>query len=397
MAKGKADAGEKKRRPRSANGEGGFTELDNGTWVARMSVKDPATGEMKRYSYYGKSKLEARDKMIKAQREIQTGTFIHPQKGYFGEWLLVWLDHYKKAKVSESTYALYKYVADKYVLPRISKISLQKLETRNVQVVLNTMLEEGKSSRLIHLAYQVINGSLKQAVREQKVFRNICDAVELPKLSYKEIKPLDKDQVKKFIDAAKANKRAKRYYPAFLLEHSTGLRRGELLALRWGDIDLDKETIHIRQSLSRVAKPKGDKKTQLMFNAPKTKKSQRVIKIPACAINELRIHQMATGKRDKPEALVFTSKDEKPVDPRAFTKVYERLLLKAELPKTSFHALRHTVAVLLLQAGERVKNIQDLLGHEKYSTTMDIYASYVSDDEKGKTAENLNAILKEIM
>lgn len=350
----------KSSKGRNANGEGGITQLKNGLWQARLSVRD-LNGELKRYAFYGKTKKEAHDKLVKAQHEVQTDSFITPNRSGFGEWLMTWLTKYKKTKVSDSTFALYKYVAEKHILPSISKTPLQKLETKDIQGILNDMLNAGKSSRLIHLAHQVINGALKQAVREQKVFRNVCDATELPKLTYKEIMPLNKDQVKKFLEVAKSSK----YYPTFILELSTGLRRGELLALRWGDIDLDKGTLQVRQSLNRVVKKDGDKKTQLMFSTPKTKKSQRTIKIPASALTELKAHQLATGNRDKPKVLVFASKDGKPLDPRSFTKRYERLLVKAELPKTSFHALRHTVAVLLLQAGEKVKNIQDLLGHEK--------------------------------
>lgn len=165
------------------------------------------------------------------------------------------------------------------------------------------MQATGKSSRLIHLAYQVINGALKQALKEGKVFRNVCDAVELPKLTYKEIMPLSKEQVGTFLEAAKKDN----HFPAYLLELSSGLRRGELLTLRWGDIDLDKGILQVRQTLSRVVKPEGDKKTQLIFNTPKTKKSQRTIKIPAGAIAELKAYQLATGNRDKPEALVFSN------------------------------------------------------------------------------------------
>ena len=393
MAKSKSPDKEKKRRQRGANGEGGISQRKDGTWEARMTVTDPITGERKRYSYYGKTRIEARDKLIKAQRDLQTGKFVTPNRGKFGDWLTTWLAKYKKMKIADSTFALYKYVADKHILPSISTIPLQKLETKDVQTVLNNMQTAGKSSRLVHLAYQVINGALKQAVKEGKVFRNVCDAVELPKLTYKEIVPLTKEQAGTFLEAAKKDK----YFPAYLLELSSGLRRGELLALRWCDIDLDKGALQVKQTLSRVVKPEGDRKTQLMFNTPKTKKSQRVIKIPTGTVNVLKAYQLASGNRDKPEALVFSNKAGGPLDPRAFTKRYERLLIESGLPKTSFHALRHTVAVLLIQAGEKVKNVQDLLGHEKYSTTMDIYASYVPDDEKEKTAENLNAILKDIM
>ena len=107
-----------------------------------------------------------------------------------------------------------------------------------------------------------------------------------------------------------------------------------------------------------------------------------MIKLKDNIIKVLKKHQLASGNRDKPEALVFGGKNGNPLDPRAFAKRYETLLEKAKIPKTSFHALRHTVAVLLIQAGEKVKNVQELLGHEKYSTTMDVYADYLPEEER---------------
>jgi integrase len=196
------------------------------------------------------------------------------------------------------------------------------------------------------------------AVKEQKVFRNVADAVELPKRNKKEIKPLSKDDARKFLEVA----RQSIHYPAFVLELGTGLRRGELLALRWKDINFEKDTLTVRQTLFWVSKPSGDKKTQLMFQAPKTTKSQRMIKLKGNVLAVLKEHQLATGSWDKPDHLVFCGKDGSPIDPRAFTKRYETLLNKAQIPKTSFHALRHTVAVLLIQSSEKVKNVQELLG-----------------------------------
>jgi integrase len=395
------------KKGRKSNGEGSITQLKNGLWQARVSIRKP-DGELKRIAFYGKTKKEAHEKLVKAQREIQTGSFVDPNKDNFGAWLSTWLSEYKKTKVSISTLTLYEYVARVYVLPKIGDIQLQKLETRDIQKIVNSMLEIKKSSRLIRLAHQIIKGSLKQAVKEQKVFRNVADAVELPKLVYKEIKPLSKEECKKILDTTKRS----RDYPAYILEIATGLRRGELLALRWQDVDLKKGALQVKQSLSRISKPEGDKKTQLVFKVPKTKKSQRVIKIPANAIAELRQHRKRQSEEKlackgeyieenfvpgyKDHDLVFCKEDGRPEDPRAFTRRYEKALDKAGIPKTSFHALRHTAAVLLLQAGEKVKNVQELLGHENYSTTMDVYASYVPDDEKEKTACRMDAILNEM-
>ncbi|MDF9409066.1 site-specific integrase [Pelotomaculum isophthalicicum JI] len=385
--------GKKPRKPRNANGEGGITQLKNGLWQARMSVRDPITGDLKRYAYYGKSKIEARDKLIKAQNEIRIGSFVVPQKDHFGTWLTVWLTQYKKIRVRASTFALYDNITKTHIIPNIGDIPLQKLETKDIQKIINTMRKEGKSVSHIKHVHLIISGALKQAVKEQKVFRNVADAVELPKGEKKKVAPMSKDDAKKFLEVAKKSK----YYPAFVLEIGTGLRRGELLALRWKDIDLDKGTLTVNQALSRVALPDKDKKTQLMFQAPKTEKGKRVIKLKNNVIKTLKAHQLATGNRDNPDALVFSNKKGRPLDPRAFTKRYEYILTKAGIPKTSFHALRHTVAVLLIQAGEKVKNVQELLGHERYGTTMDIYAEFMPEEEKDKTAEKIDALLEELM
>ncbi len=386
----------KSKKKRSANGEGSIVKLKNDLWQARCTVVDPATGERKRLAYYGRSKIEARDKMIAAQHQVNTGVFVAPnKKDTFGVWLTTWLKQYKKTKLRASTFALYETISRTHIQPAIGDIPLQKLETKDVQRIINSLYEEGKSHTLIKHVHLIVSGALKQAVKEQKVFRNVADAVEMPKTEKKEIRPLSKDEVKKFMEVAQKSK----YYPAFLLEMGTGLRRGELLALRWSDLDLKKGTLTIKQTVSRVALPAGDNKTQLMFQPPKTIKSQRTIKLKDNILKVLKEYQLASGARaaGNKDALVFPAKDGGPLDPRAFTKRYETLLKKAGIPITSFHALRHTVAVLLLQAGEKVKNIQDLLGHEKYSTTMDIYADYIPEEEKEKTAERIDALLAELI
>jgi len=391
--------GKKPRRPRSANGEGGITQLKNGLWQARMSVRDPVTGDLRRYAYYGRTKMEAHDKLVKAQNEIRTGSFVIPQKDHFGTWLTVWLTQYKKNRLRPSTYVLYENIARLHIIPAIGTTPLQKLETKDIQHLINALHEKGKSFTLIKHVHLIISGALKQAAKEQKVFRNVADNVELPKAQKKKVRPLTKEEVKRFLEVAKTNK----YYPAFILEVGTGLRRGEVLALRWKDINLEAGILEVRQSLNRIPLPDGDKipdgdkKTQLVFQAPKTEKGKRIIKLKGNVLKVLKEHQLATGNRNNPEGLVFCNKDGGPLDPRAFTKRYETLLEKAGIPKTSFHALRHSVAILLIQAGEKVKNVQELLGHEKYSTTMDIYAEYMPIEEKDRTAEKIDSLLAELM
>jgi len=378
------------KKGRKSNGEGSIIQLKNGLWQARISIRNPE-GELKRVAFYGKTKKEAHEKLVKAQRETQTGSFVEPNKELFETWITSWLDNYKKGKIKPASYALYEMVIRTHISPAIGKISIQKVETKDIQKLLNSLAETKKSTSLIEIANLLIKGALNQAMKEQKVMRNVASAVELPKGTKKEVYPLSQDDVKKFLQAAKKSK----YYPAFLLEINTGLRKGELLALRWRDINLDEGTIQVNETLSRVSlvNPKGEKKTELVFGTPKTKKSNRVIKVPANALKVLKEHQLASGNRNNPDGLVFSVNGGKPLDPKSFTERYAVVLKKAGIPKTCFHALRHTAAVMLLQAGETVKNVQDLLGHEKYSTTMDTYAAYMPDSEKAKTADRMDSVI----
>lgn len=382
------------KKGRKGNGEGSIIQLKNGLWQARISIRQP-DGELKRFAYYGKNKLEAHEKLVKAQREVHTGAFVEPNKEAFGTWIKSWLDNYKKGKIKPATYALYEMIIRVHILPAVGSVSLQKLETKDVQRLLNTLAGEEKSATLIEITNLLIKGALNQAIKEQKVMRNVADAAELPKGTKKEVLPLSQDEVKRFLQVAGKSK----YYPAFLLEISTGLRRGELLALRWRDINMEEGTLQVNETLSRISlvKSDGDKKTRLIFGTPKTKKSSRVIKIPANALKALKAHQLASGNRNNPDGLVFSLKDGKPIDPKSFTERYAVILKKAGIPRTCFHALRHTAAVMLLQAGETVKNVQDLLGHEKYSTTMDTYAAYMPDTEKAKTAERMDTLLSALI
>lgn len=380
----------KKKR---ANNEGSIIQLKSGQWQARITRVDVITGECKRLAFYGKTKLEAHAKMAKAQHEINTGSFISPQKGTFGTWAMTWLTEYKKVRLRETTFCTYMTIYRTHIENQLGDIPLQKLESIHIQRVVNNLHESGKGGSLIKQVILIVSGALKQGVREGKVFRNVADTVELPHAPKKDVRPLAKEEVQALLAAA----RTSRHYPALVLELATGLRRGELLALRWSDIDLSTGTLNVNRTVSRVALPNGDNKTQLMFQEPKTKKSKRRIKLRGTVVTVLKEHQMATGARAKGDNLIFPGKGGGPLDPRSFTKRYETILTKAGLPHASFHALRHTVAVLLVQAGEKVKNVQDLLGHEKYSTTMDIYASFLPEEEKDKTAAAMDAILTNLM
>lgn len=293
-------------------------------------------------------------------------------------------------------------MAKKHILPELGGIRLQQLQTSQLQEFYNRKYKEGRldgkgglSSRAIHMMHRIISGAFKQALQEGKVQRDVTNAVKLPPLKYKEMQTLTAEQVGRFLQAAKEH----RLYPAFELELGTGLRRGELLALRWRDVDLDKGTITVRRSLLRVRV--SEKKTELRFTEPKTEKGKRTIPIPKRVISILAAYKKQVivdawklGQKFQEDWLLFSVPFNRPIDPDNFGKQYARLLKKAGIPHRAFHNLRHTVATILLERGEHPKIVQELLGHARVGITLDIY-SHVDGDLMQRAASKLDEALRE--
>ncbi len=378
------------------HGEGTiYRHAKTGKWAAQASIGYDHEGKIKRITKYFETRKEAQDWLAKVAHEKNIGAFVEPDKITLGYWLDRWLNDYKKTRLRPTTWETYETMARVHIKPAIGHIPLQKLQAADLQRLYNQKLKEEKSSATVHKIAQVINAALRQALKEQLVYRNVNDATELPPLKYKEIQPLTADQVQKFLEAAEQD----RLYAAYLLELGTGLRRGELLALRWQDLDLENGRIFVNQTVARVRDENGPRKTKLEYNPPKTEKSKASVPIPENIVWELVKHQIRQqeekdffGKEYRDNGLVFCNENGGQLDPRAFTRRYERLLKKAGIPKTSFHNLRHTFATLLLEAGEEMKTVQELLRHARLNITADIYTT-VTEKLKKKASAKINKIL----
>jgi len=246
----------------------------------------------------------------------------------------------------------------------------------------------GLSSRTVRYTHAVIYSALKQALKEQLIARNVAEAVVLPAQQKKEIRPLTTEEVHRLLSAAKDD----RLYPAFLLELGSGLRRGELLGLRWQDVDLKAGVITVRQSLIRT-------RAGLVFQEPKTERSKRNLPLPPAVVRELKAHRarqaeekLLLGPDYEDRGLVFCLENGKPLDPRNFTRHFELLLKKAGLPHVRFHDLRHTHATQLLGLGVHAKIVQERLGHTTISTTLDTYSHAVPGLQE-EAARKLDALL----
>lgn len=392
------------KRKKRSNGEGTIYQRPDGRWAAQITIGyDPSTGKPKRQTFYGKTWAEVNEKITKARYEQQIGALIEPTKITLGEWLDIWLNNYKKMKIEKTTLGSYDTLIRTHIKPVIGGIQLRQLQPSNLQAFYNFLQEKGRkkdsgslSPRTIHYIHTIISAALKQAVKEGFIIRNPAEATELPKMKKADVEPLTIEEVNGFLETIKTD----RLFPAFCLALKTGLRRGEILGLRWQDIDFKGKKLHVRQTLVEAREPGEKKKVTLLFKPPKTEKSKRTIPLTDDIIKLLKAHKakqneekLFFGKKYHDNGLVFCSEDGKPIWPRNFLRRFTNLQKKAGIEHHRLHALRHTFATLLLAEGEELRNVQELLGHERISTTADIYAK-VLEESKRKAVSKLDSIVQ---
>ncbi len=238
------------------------------------------------------------------------------------------------------------------------------------------------SARTVHHAHRILFQALRQAVRWQLLMSNPAEAVTPPKPQPVEIAVLDEAQVGTLLRSAQST----RLYGPILVAVTTGLRRGEIFGLRWRDLDLDKGRLTVAQAIEQT-------RAGLAFKAPKTKRSRRVVTLPSVTIEALRslrasqaAERLALGLGKDERGLVFTNKLGEPVNPRAASKEFTRIVKRAGLPRVSFHFLRHTHITALLRAGVHPKIASERAGHASVAITMDVYSHAVPSMQEDLTA-----------
>jgi integrase len=382
------------------NNEGSITRRKDGRFMARITIgRNPATGKLQRVCFYGKTRKAVADQMAQALGDLGRGAFVAPHKLTLGVWLDTWLRDYKAPSIRPATLDSYAMMIRCHLKPALGHIALKDLRPDQVQRLYNDKRDARLSSRTVRYLHMILHGALQQAMKNQLVMRNVSEATTPPARKTRKMRPLTLAQVNQFLAAVKED----RLFPAIFLALGTGLRRGELLALRWSDIDLNAGVIHVRQALIRVGNydaSAGDRKTRLIFQEPKTEESRRTIPVPADIIEALTHHKarqaqerLLFGEAYDDQGLVFCQVTGQPIDPRSFTRSFTRLLQQAGVPHIRFHDGRHTFATLMLELGEAPKTVQTMLGHTKIATTLDIY-SHVSLDLEKRAAARLNAALQ---
>lgn len=386
------------RKRKNPNGEGTVYQIKSGPkkgqWVAQLTIgANRETGRPKRKSFYGKTRAEAKQKMEAFRQEMGLGLDLQAAQALtFGDWLAQWLDMYKRPKIRLSTYENYLMYAQNHILPTLGDIPLAELSTGNIQALYNKLQEAGKAPATIHKMHQIIHPCLEKAVETRMIAWNPSRATERPPVKPTQGKAMSEEDMDKFL--AVVGRESDKWRAAFLTLLGTGLRIGELLSLEWDDVDLENGIIYVNSTLSRT-RSKG-----LMINAPKTETSKAPVPLPEVVLSALRRHKASQaalilyrGEKYKNRKLVFPTDKGTYMYPRNFQRKYYSLLEKAGIPHIKLHGLRHTFATRLLEEGENLRTVQELLRHSDIKTTANIY-SHVTPKVKKKAANKMDSLLR---
>lgn len=346
-----------------------------------------------------KQKKEVIDKMQPVQVLINTGEYVEPSKTSLGEWLDVWLSEYKKNVLKPTTYDSYETNIRHHLKPELGYISLKDLKTFDIQRFINEKFDNGNvSTALIRKLKNILHGSLKQAIVNQLITKNVSEGVILPTHKQKEIRVFTREEEKAFINELKGD----RLEVAFKLDLVSGLRIGELLGLTWDCIDLENKIITVKQSLIRVknrSKNAEKKNLYIIENTTKTKSGRRSVPIPNSAVSILQKHKLkqdwekrtAEGIYEDSNLLFCTALGNRMI-PRNAERSFKRTAKKAGITGASIHSVRHTYATRLFEKGVAAKTVSELLGHKNVSHTLDVY-THVLPDVKSDAVKNLDYML----
>lgn len=334
------------------------------------------------------TKKAAEEAMRLELHQRREGTYIEKSNETVGELLDRWLLTVAKHKVKPTSLEDYAATIRKHLKPALGHVPVQALTPAMVQKFYADKLDAGLGGRTVQLCHLRLSQALALAEREGIVNRNACKATEPPTPRAKPGLTWTGEQARAFLSEAKKDQT---YWPLWLLALKTGLRRGELLGIRWGDLDLNAGTLRVQQTVLVLAGAPS-------IQQPKTDAGRRTVKLSADVVAALEKHRLAWVERKLSAAswtdldLVFCTGEGKPLNPNNLYRAYNAIVARANVPRIRLHDMRHTHATLLLAAGTPIKAVSERLGHAKTSITLDTYA-HVLPDMQDRAVEAIDAAL----
>src|SRR5215212_8592130 len=376
---------------KNGNGEGSIYEHKrNGKKVGYRGAYWVYTSDgPKRRYVQGKTRAEVNQTLTKVMADRDGGLVFDAGSLTVGEYLDRWLKEVKDT-VRESTYERNDQLIRLHIRPAIGRIKLKNLTTAHARWFYRERLDSGLAPATNHKMHVVLHKALKAAVADGLIPRNAAAGLKLPRITREEIDPLTEEESRRLLEAARDDTLKALY----VLALSTGMRQGELLALKWEDVDLDGGRVRVRRTLTHVDKA-------FVLGEPKTKNSRRTIRLTKGTISALQAHLSRQleeteemGSLYQPGGLIFATEAGTIINPSNLrNRSLKPLLKRAGLPPIRFHDLRHTCATLLLSKNINPKVVSEMLGHSSISITLDIY-SHLMPDMQEKAAKALEKALR---
>jgi integrase len=357
---------------------------------------DPTTGRRVQKTETYRTKKEAEARVRDWRTEIARGVAVDATKMNVAEYLRYWLETSVRHAARRSTYVSYARNVEKHLIPEVGHIGVQKLQPNQVQALYTKKLGGGRadgrqgglSPRTVRYLHTILHRALQQAVKWDMIGRNVCDATDPPRVMQRPVMAWTVAEARQFLEVATTD----RWSAIWITALTTGMRRGELLGMRWRDIDFERGVLNVQQCLVAVA---GER----YFEPPKTAKGRRVVALSSETVAALREHRarqnvrrLALGPAWRDGDLVFTVDNGGPIWPDDVSHRFAALVEKAGVPCIRLHGTRHTHATLLLRKGVHLKIVSERLGHSGIQMTADVY-SHVTPDMQRDAARAIDTAL----
>lgn len=360
-------------------------------WTFRIDVgKNPSTGKRRQVYRSGfRTKKEAEQAQAALLTKVQEEGFFTGSNELMETFLPKWLHTVYKHEVAPTTFERAESTVKNHLLPAFAKCKVSSIKTYDVQQFLSSKSNQGLSPATVKVIRNTLNKAFQTAIDWELIKKNPVERTKSPSIVKKEKETWTPEETKKFLNVCDEL----RWKVAFSLALHTGMRRGEILALKWKNINFEKHTVKIEESLAYT------KEQGLMFKAPKTANSNREVVIPVSIVSLLKELQheqkkmkLRMGPAFQPFNLVICTVDGKPVHPRNFARSFDELIRKAGVKKIPLHGLRHTNATILMKQGINPKIVSERLGHANVGITLDIY-SHTDLEMQKDTVTKLEQVL----
>lgn len=383
------------------------TQRADGRWMARKTFGYTPDGKPNRKTFYGDTSAEAAEKMKEYEKQLEDGLNVDAANINFGSWLDVWLHEYKLHNVGEQTYDSYEGYIQSRIKPALGRHRLRELRPEHIQSFINSLKsvqlknskdKSGLSSASITKIKNIISGALSQAVKNGLITRNFADAITVPKDAKKKkrVNAFNQDEQAALLNELREHRM---YYALIVMALGTGLRIGELLALRWECVDTELQEIKVMEAVKRTKDRNADgslaekngAKSSLKVGDVKTDSGYRTVPLTGEVLQVLREHKtgqagehLLAGAAWKDNDLVFCTGLGGYLEPRNARRIFEKSRDAIGIPKYSFHSLRHSFATNAISAGMDYYYLSRIMGHATISVTLDTYADFMPDKSRSE-------------